>query len=40
MGNVQTSSIANQLLPFESYISEVPKLKFVERYFISYLIIP
>ncbi|CAK5037531.1 unnamed protein product [Meloidogyne enterolobii] len=30
MGNVQTSSIANQLLPFESYISDVPKLKFVE----------
>ncbi|KAL3105847.1 hypothetical protein niasHT_026622 [Heterodera trifolii] len=29
MGNVQTSSIANQLLPFESYIVEIPELKYV-----------
>ncbi|KAI3421161.1 phosphoinositide-3-kinase, regulatory subunit 4 [Globodera pallida] len=29
MGNVQTSSIANQLLPFESYIIEIPELKYV-----------
>uniref|UniRef100_A0A915ES12 non-specific serine/threonine protein kinase n=1 Tax=Ditylenchus dipsaci TaxID=166011 RepID=A0A915ES12_9BILA len=29
MGNVQASSIANQLLPFESYIQDVPDLKFV-----------
>lgn len=30
MGNVQTSSIANQLLPFDTYIAEVPQLKYVE----------
>lgn len=29
MGNVQTSSIANQLLPFESYIAEIPELSYV-----------
>lgn len=33
MGNVQTASIANQLLPFETYISDVPELKVSHRFF-------
>lgn len=37
MGNVQSATIANQLLPFEAYIAEVPELKSVARLeFLAY----
>lgn len=32
MGNVQASSIVNQLLPIESYINDVPELKFCYKF--------
>lgn len=37
MGNVQASSIANQLLPFESYIVDIPEVKFVNKYLLETL---